>query len=415
MAVSRVLSVLWCAVWLPPAPANHIRSEHRSHKQPHAHRSHKRHSHKKSVEVSANGILGEDSQPKAHHKLKPTLQGSKPAGLVVMADHEFQSRYAPQIQTVKCFAQKQGYDLWLLTGEEFPKCSQYEEKQDGFFYLKHCSVAELLELQRPKYAAVVLDADVAAVVMNRSLDRWLDSDGDLQFYERITGEEVMAGNYVAKNKPWVRDFLHRWAAMFKDKPPGFSSADNGVLHVMLVEALELKGADHILRLYENLTAPVTNLDPYWAFVKDAKEVLGPPRAWRIDGTKLGRAHGCKSCVLAIWPRMNYFVDDGVYLDRHASSEIGPVMHHGIKDVKDVEQHYFMDVWSCKLNEAKVLVSSSALGKTAFGVAVGYKNLYPQGPSCTGHQCAERCVKDFTCQPIGDDDEPLMRGALVGSQ
>ena len=29
------------------------------------------------------------------------------------------------------------------------------------------------------------------------------------------------------------------------KPPGFSSADNGALHVMLANVLELEGADHV--------------------------------------------------------------------------------------------------------------------------------------------------------------------------
>ena len=36
-------------------------------------------------------------------------------------------------------------------------------------------------------------------------------------------------------------------------------------------------------------------------------------------------------MLSIWPRMSFFVDDGVYLNRHASS-LGPVMHHGIKEL-----------------------------------------------------------------------------------
>ena len=39
-------------------------------------------------------------------------------------------------------------------------------------------------------------------------------------------------------------------------------------------------------------------------------------------------------------RMNFFVDDGVYLGQKANGLIGPVMHHGIKNAHDVEHHYY---------------------------------------------------------------------------
>jgi len=34
-------------------------------------------------------------------------------------------------------------------------------------------------------------------------------------------------------------------------------------------------------LYQNLTALVTDLDPYFAFVACTKQVLGPPRRWTL--------------------------------------------------------------------------------------------------------------------------------------
>ncbi|CAE7464049.1 unnamed protein product [Symbiodinium pilosum] len=120
----------------------------------------------------------------------------------------------------------------------------------------------------------------------------------------------MAGNYVAKNVPWVREFLRRWAYLRSHKPPGFSSADNGALHVMLVNILELQGAEQVNELYGNLTATVDNLEPYWTFVRAAKKALGPPRAWNLGATGFGR-------------RMQFFVDDGVYLNRQASNLVGP--------------------------------------------------------------------------------------------
>lgn len=182
-------------------------------------------------------------------ELRTVEQGLHPVGLVIMADQNFQGKYTSQIQSIRCYAQQQGYDLWLLNGS-FPRCVAF---RSDFFYLKHCAVAELLETRPERYTAVVLDADVVAVVLDRGLERWLHSPGELQFYQRIAGPEVMAGNYLARNVPWVREFLRRWALLRSRKPPGFSSADNGALHVALVNILELEGAEHVSALYSNLT------------------------------------------------------------------------------------------------------------------------------------------------------------------
>ncbi|CAJ1339072.1 unnamed protein product [Effrenium voratum] len=340
-------------------------------------------------------------------RLVPAEQGLHPVGLVIMADELFQKRYAPQIQSVRCYVQQQGYDLWLLNGMMFPRCVAFHS---DFFYLKHCAVAEFLETQKEGYSAVVLDADVVAVALDRPLDFWLSSKSDLQFYERIAGPEVMAGNYIARNVPWVREFLRHWALLRSRKPPGFSSADNGALHVMLINALELDGAAQVTELYTNLTATVNDLAPYWSFVRAAQKVLGPPRTWSLTSTAFGRRHGClwRSCELAVWPRMSFFVDDGVYLEQKASGLVGPIMHHGIKDAKTVEPHYFQSVWSCMINAPEALVDASSMGQVAWRVAVGYPELYPQGSGCIGPQCAEACVSNFTCSPLGDFDEPLMR-------
>lgn len=359
-----------------------------------------------SAEAAQNRAMRKEGSEPPPPELRPVEQGLHPLGLVIMADQNFQGKYTSQIQSIRCYAQQQGYDLWLLNGS-FPRCVAF---RSDFFYLKHCAVAELLETRPERYTAVVLDADVVAVVLDRGLERWLRSPGELQFYQRIAGPEVMAGNYLARNVPCVREFLRRWALLRSRKPPGFSSADNGALHVALVNILELEGAENVSALYSNLTALVDNLDPYWDFVRAAEKVLGPPRAWNLANTAFGQktCTWSDSCVLTIWPRMNFFVDDGVYLGQKANGLIGPVMHHGIKNAHDVEHHYYQNVWSCTIDAGASLVDQSSFGHQAWQIAAGYPELYPQGLGCAGPQCAEACVSNFTCFPLDDDDEPLMR-------
>jgi len=335
--------------------------------------------------------------------VKPVLAGKQDFGVVIMADLSFQEKYATQIQSVKCYVRNQGYDLFLLQGKEFPTCDRFAH---DFFYLKHCAVAELLSQQKPKYPLAVLDADVVAVVMDRPLSHWSEGKGDLQFYERIAGDEVMAGNYIAKNVPWVRQFLHEWADMSDVKPPGFSSADNGAIHLLLVKALELDGASTVEALYNNLTANVNNLNPYWSFVKQSKQVLGPPRAWDLKRTKLGKQFGCTAgdCILTIWPRMNFFVDDGVYLNFHANHAIGPVMHHGIKNGTEVASFYFQDLWHCKINERNIMRDEKQVGREALNLAEAYTAWYQAG---TCKQCTQRCAANFTCPPLDDREKAFV--------
>jgi hypothetical protein len=79
-----------------------------------------------------------------------------------------------------------------------------------------------------------------------------------------------------------------------EKPPGFSSADNGAVHLHLLRVLGLTGAKECADQYHNLTALVDNLQPYFNFVACTRFAMGPARRWIHDGhtlTILNRYHG----------------------------------------------------------------------------------------------------------------------------
>ena len=122
------------------------------------------------------------------------------------------------------------------------------------------------------------------------------------------------------------------------------------------------------------------------------------RSFHLGHTKLGRlcnhaqSQGLGDCVLSVWPRMNFFVADGVYLENHGSS-IGPVMHHGIKS-QEWMLRYFKDLEKCVVNPS-ALVSPKQLGHKAVGLAEGYSHLYRKG-MCP--QCTPDCLATFTCLP-----------------
>lgn len=116
----------------------------------------------------------------------------------------------------------------------------------------------------------VFDADVAPYRTHVSLNHWLEFEEDLIFYDRTWNTEIMAGNYMAKNTNASQNFLMRWANYEFQAPSGFSSADNGAIHLHLVRALGLEPFQNgtCAQLYDNLTALVTDLgecDPRSSF------------------------------------------------------------------------------------------------------------------------------------------------------
>merc|ERR1712107_139546 len=95
--------------------------------------------------------------------------------------------------------------------------------------------------------------------------------------------------------------------------------------------------------------------------------------------------------------------DGVYSNKHASDDIGPVVHHGIKDEQDVRRHYWSDLDTCRLNSHLVTRDAKEMGQQALRLGRGYKEHFQQG-KCK--QCVERCLATYSCPPLDNDEAPL---------
>ena len=64
-------------------------------------------------------------------------------------------------------------------------------------------------------------------------------------------------------------FLIEWSNYYYNEPPGFSSADNGSMHIHLLRWLGMEPKQNGLcgNLYSNLTADLPNLQPYHEFLE----------------------------------------------------------------------------------------------------------------------------------------------------
>lgn len=170
----------------------------------------------------------------------------------------------------------------------------------------------------------VSDSDVVPYRVQSSLDHWLNLTKfeDLAFYDRIWNPELAAGNYMVRNTAKAQEFLMGWASWESKRPPGFSSADNGALHVHLLEVLGLDDSfRRCNKLYMNLTADVMNLNPYFEYIECARTQT-PAGVYKSKGDN--------SLSIRIIPKGQAWVVDGVYDPDSLSNMEAPVFHHGVK-------------------------------------------------------------------------------------
>lgn len=258
--------------------------------------------------------------------------------MISIADGSFRRRYGPLFDAMSAYATSHGYE-WRVLGENETHSECGEERYPTFFFRKHCIVSKWMEGEtRPGDRVMVFDADVVPYRARHSLDYWLKwtLDDDLVFYDRTWNSEVMAGNYLVKNTEAGRNFLLGWAEFEHESPPGFSSADNGAIHLHLLRALGRPTAEKCGRMYSNLTALVTNMKPYESFVECTRETL-PAGVYKSGDT-----------TIRIMPKDTAWVMDGAY-DGYkrdgpgVNGDPAPVFHHGVKlrgdQDKDVDVFY----------------------------------------------------------------------------
>jgi hypothetical protein len=129
----------------------------------------------------------------------------------------------------------------------------------------------------------LFDSDVIVGFDDYSLDHWKNDIFDLSFFERYFSGEVTAGAYRVKNTLMARNFLKRWANWEFNRPEGFNSADNGAIHIALLEHFHL--GKKCIEDYHKLVANVSDLVPYFSFVSCARHALGMGSF--VDGEGLG--------------------------------------------------------------------------------------------------------------------------------
>ena len=282
--------------------------------------------------------------------------------IFVAADESMEIKNRLQIESMRCYAASNNYEFLLGNLDESEAC----KKHQNFYYKRHCALASLMTTLVENAIVFLFDSDVVVGFQDVSLNHWLIRREDAAFYEREFNGEITAGSYQIRNNVNGRNFLKMWADFEFTKPEGFHSSDNGAIHIALLKQFNL--GSECINEYNQLTANVTNLVPYFHVVYCARQALGMggfedefglglPKFQNdnIQFRKHGVSFRSDSFSVKIFPRDHAWMHDWIFGDRgsplqmrlHLAKESQksiaaiPVFYHGIKQDK---KHLVFDYW-----------------------------------------------------------------------
>ena len=198
---------------------------------------------------------------------------------------------------------------------------------DHVLFRKHCTVGHYL-LKNPQIDWVlVLDGDVYVVNATKRIEWYLPvSNPNIHVihYERSSGGEVAAGNYLIQNHPWSYLYLKKWVEAKKWLPPSpYANADNGVLHLHFLDMVGKLDNITFNRCYQFYNQ-CTSGRIYMVYVGCVKCALGGRRIF--DHVQLLR-------------RFRSFVRDSFFEDEILTSY--DFLIHGLKE--NLTQAYYTEL------------------------------------------------------------------------
>lgn len=153
--------------------------------------------------------------------------------------------------------------------------------------------------------------------------------------------EIAAGGYFLRNSPLGLAFVTHWLEYSHPVPKGFTSSDNGAIHLVLQRLIRPDDPDAVERAkeYYNLTATIGNIKPYLSWVQRVCQSWGDPavhtvvpgKPQYIEGLEDHHTTSTATGKITIWPRIHGVAVDGSVVGWSTAGTLGTPFFHGVKD------------------------------------------------------------------------------------
>ncbi|KAI1718317.1 hypothetical protein DdX_06739 [Ditylenchus destructor] len=193
--------------------------------------------------------------------------------LVIIDKPSTLNEYSLAHKTLRCYCAAQNYTLDIIYLQANLTYSTICP-QENFFLQRHCATVEYMRRNSRLKWILFLDADIGVINPRHEIEEFIhertDAEIELIFFERLITWEIMAGSYLAKNTPFVHDFLTEWANYVSND--AFHQDDQGPLHQVFIERFAPSHA--VTNICEKLYNNSMTFWPYMDYVACARSVLG---------------------------------------------------------------------------------------------------------------------------------------------
>uniref|UniRef100_A0A0N5C135 Nucleotid_trans domain-containing protein n=1 Tax=Strongyloides papillosus TaxID=174720 RepID=A0A0N5C135_STREA len=172
-----------------------------------------------------------------HFKVNHEDYGKRYA-IIAVVDSIPPGKYKFATDTVHCYSHAFNYTYVTVEMKNEPEIGKMC-KQSDIMFVRHCFLAEYLELHKEIDYVLFVDADTAVINPYHSLVEFAPrGNEEFLLYSRIFNYEIACGSFFFKNSNYSRTFLRDFANFYYKVPKSMYGRDNAAIQALFLEKFE---------------------------------------------------------------------------------------------------------------------------------------------------------------------------------
>ncbi|CEF61136.1 Protein of unknown function DUF273 family-containing protein [Strongyloides ratti] len=199
-----------------------------------------------------------------HFKLN-NKNNDKKYGIISVVDEFRPDSYKLATDTVHCYAHAYNYTYFILSMKNEPQISKICTQPDIMF-VRHCFLAEYLELHKEIDYVLFIDADTVVMNPYHTLQQFSPKENEeFLLYSRIFNYEIACGSFFFKNSNYSRNLLRDFGNFYYNLPKSMHGSDNAAIQALFLEKYVKNQFLEERKICYNVWNKSKNWDDIWDF------------------------------------------------------------------------------------------------------------------------------------------------------